>query len=134
MPATGEKVNYGLVIEADYPECEYARVENGKGYNYDDITWAEGNDPAEKPAKAVLDARWDEIKRDYFPWDMVIKKRDELLKESDIYVLPDYPHADEDTKQAWIDYRAELRNLPDNVTIDVDVDGGLNVNYPTKPE
>ena len=44
------------------------------------------------------------------------KKRDELLKETDKYTIPDWPHATEETKQAWLDYRQALRDLPANTT------------------
>ena len=43
-------------------------------------------------------------------------KRDQLLIKSDMYSLPDYPHATEEVKQAWLDYRQALRDLPSNTT------------------
>ncbi|MEG6550208.1 phage tail assembly chaperone, partial [Desulfocurvibacter africanus] len=32
---------------------------------------------------------------------------------SDCYALPDYPHANEAARQAWLDYRQALRNVPE---------------------
>ena len=39
-------------------------------------------------------------------------RRDRLLAASDPMALPDYPHADEAARQAWLDYRAALRDVP----------------------
>jgi len=44
--------------------------------------------------------------------DDVRAERDRRLAATDRYALPDYPHADEETRQAWLDYRQELRDLP----------------------
>ncbi len=38
-----------------------------------------------------------------------------LLKNADIYTLPDYPHPNEDAKNAWLEYRQALRDLPSQV-------------------
>ncbi|EMG36097.1 hypothetical protein PCS_03161 [Desulfocurvibacter africanus PCS] len=40
-------------------------------------------------------------------------KRDRRLAASDRYRLPDYPHADEAARQAWLGYRQALRNVPE---------------------
>ena len=48
------------------------------------------------------------------------KERDKLLRESDKYALPDYPHT---RKEAWMTYRQALRDLP--------ATGG---EWPVKPE
>jgi hypothetical protein len=44
------------------------------------------------------------------------KKRDENLKETDKYAIPDWPHPTLEAKQAWLDYRQSLRDLPVNTT------------------
>jgi len=38
------------------------------------------------------------------------QKRNQLLKDSDFRVLPDYPHTN---KEAWVLYREPLRALPE---------------------
>jgi len=38
-------------------------------------------------------------------------KRDALLDQSDPMALPDYPHQDDATRQAWMDYRQALRDM-----------------------
>ena len=49
-------------------------------------------------------------------WSTLRNERNERLRDSDIYVIPDYPHATEEVKQAWLDYRQVLRDLPANTT------------------
>mgnify|MGYP001047198071 CR=1 FL=1 len=44
------------------------------------------------------------------------QQRNILLDKSDKYVTIDYPHPTPETKQAWLDYRQALRDLPANTT------------------
>ena len=50
--------------------------------------------------------------------------RNKLLKETDKYTLPDWPHKTPENKQAWLDYRQALRDLPS---------GGIVTEFPIKP-
>ena len=59
------------------------------------------------------------------------EERDLLLHESDRYVLPDYPHSEE-SRQAWMTYRQQLRDLPATATINPET-GALD-EWPVKPE
>lgn len=43
-------------------------------------------------------------------------KRRYLLNESDKYAIPDWPHPTPEARQAWLDYRQALRDLPTLVT------------------
>ena len=43
-------------------------------------------------------------------------ERNKLLKSSDKYTILDWPHATEEVKQAWLDYRQALRDLPSNTS------------------
>lgn len=69
------------------------------------------------------------------------QKRDRLLADSDVYVLPDRWATMTTEKQTeWSDYRQSLRDLPENslqVTVSwVEYNGYTNwsnVNWPTKP-
>jgi hypothetical protein len=51
------------------------------------------------------------------------EERNELLMETDYIMVSDYPHTN---KQAWIDYRQALRDLPQTADLS-------NIEYPTKP-
>jgi hypothetical protein len=56
------------------------------------------------------------------------KYRDELLRESDISVMPDrWAAMSSETQTAWATYRQALRDLPANTT------DPLNPTWPTRP-
>ena len=71
----------------------------------------------------------------YFPLDMIRSIRNKLLQESDIYVLPDYPHSSPEVRQEWLDYRRNLRDI--TKTIELSEDGTcakiVSVPWPAKP-
>ena len=56
------------------------------------------------------------------------QKRDTLLTQTDKYIVADYPHVDETAKQAWLDYRQALRDLP------ATTEDPTNPEWPTVPE
>ena len=57
------------------------------------------------------------------PLKQLREERNDLLMETDYIMVSDYPHTD---KQAWLDYRQALRDLPQTADL-------TNVEYPTKP-
>jgi len=57
------------------------------------------------------------------PLKQLREERNELLMETDYIMVSDYPHTD---KQAWLDYRQALRDLPQTADLS-------NVEYPSKP-
>lgn len=76
------------------------------GFSYDDFEIENEEKPSREDFEAVF-----ANKRAFL---VLRKRRDEKLKESDSYVAPDYPHASDKVRQAWIDYRQALRDLPAN--------------------
>ena len=70
--------------------------------------------------KAALDA--------IGPW-LLRKKRDQLLVESDVKVLPDSPMTDS-KRNEWKTYRQALRDLPDGKDTVLKCE---NATWPTKP-
>ena len=44
------------------------------------------------------------------------KERNKRIAETDYLFTSDYPHPSEEVKQAWINYRQALRDLPANTT------------------
>ena len=62
-------------------------------------------------------------------WVSLRSKRDTLLSQSDIYILPDRWATYTSEKQTeWSQYRQALRNLPQNIT------DPFNAAWPTKPD
>ena len=87
------------------------------------ITWAE------------VQAKMDELR----PLEALKKlreNRDEKLKQTDQYSLPDFHHKSEEVKQAWLTYRQALRDLPANspdVSIDLNTGELIGVTWPVPP-
>lgn len=70
------------------------------------------------PPERNLDLEWEEVK----------KTRDNLLKESDVYVLSDrWELMLDQKKQEWTDYRQTLRDIPQTF------DDPAQVVWPTLP-
>ena len=127
-----EKINYGYVFEKNYPTCKWSIQRGKKAYEYDAYVWDESNNIS-IPSKFELDTQWQTLKRDTWIWKKVIAERNEKLQESDRYALPDYPHASPEIKQAWLDYRQELRDFIEIATPSFSEEGKLEVEWPVKP-
>lgn len=71
-----------------------------------------------QPTDAEIEAAIDAARcTDPAPFACLRNERNARLTASDRYALPDYPHASEAARQAWLDYRQALRDLPGN-TVD----------------
>lgn len=95
-------MNYTQVILKFYPNIGFAI-----GETYESLVWH--NETIEKPTEEELNAKWEEMKDEY-ELNLFRVERNALLKDSDLYVLPDYPHKTEEIKEKWIIYREALRN------------------------
>ena len=82
---------------------------------YESIEWTDTQ--TTKPIKEELDVLLLEIIK-----DEMREERNKLLKDSDYTVLPDFPISD---RQAWLDYREQLRDFPSVWSV--------GVPFPTKP-
>jgi hypothetical protein len=95
------------------PTCDF--VVDG-----DKLIW---NDKEElKPTDEAIALKVKELEAAQ-PLNQLRIERNELLMETDYIMVSDYPHTD---KQAWIDYRQALRDLPQTADL-------RNVEYPSKP-
>lgn len=128
-----ERINYGYVLEKRFPDSKWTRTPGTKGHQYDAYVWDESNTIA-MPSKTVLDNYWKIDRRETDIWIRFIAQRNQKLKESDVYVLSDFPHENQAAKQAWLDYRTALRNLPDTIVeVVCDENNEVQVPWPTKP-
>ena len=60
-----------------------------------------------KPSEEVFN---EELRKLYV--NKLRSKRNMFLDQSDKYIVADYPHPTPEVRQAWIDYRQALRDLP----------------------
>ena len=79
---------------------------------YESIKFPEGY---EKPPKEEFEAKLQEL-IDAQPWKELRTERNKRIARTDYLFTSDYPHATEEVKQAWFDYRQALRDLPANTT------------------
>ena len=99
------------------PDCEYT-VRDGV-----DIEWR--SDPSLRPSDEDIQKKVDELTAE-FPMKDLRMRRDMLLSACDYKMVSDYKHTD---KQAWIDYRQALRDLPQTIT----TIKGDETDYPIMP-
>jgi len=92
-------------------------------FTWESLTVTEGH---EKPPKEEFERRYQEL-LDGIPMQKLRETRDELLNQSDKYSSTDYPHTTDDIRQAWLEYRQALRDLPANTT------DAENPTWPTRP-
>ena len=77
---------------------------------YESIQFPKGY---EKPPKEEFEAKLQEL-IDAQPLKELRAERDIILSQTDKYATIDYPHASEEAKQSWLNYRQALRDLPAN--------------------
>ena len=99
------------------PNCDYL-VENNET-----IEW--NSAPELRPSDEEIQKKVDELTAK-LPMTQLRRRRDMLLSACDYKMVSDYKHTD---KQAWIDYRQSLRDLPQTIT---DIKGN-ELDYPAMP-
>lgn len=95
----------------------------GYGPVWEDITLPDG---WTKPPKDEFEAKLQEL-IDAQPWKELRADRNKRIAQTDYLFTSDYPHATEEVKQAWLDYRQSLRDLPANT------EDPSNVTWPHEP-
>lgn len=68
------------------------------------------------PTQAECEEYWNSTLKNQLALETLRRKRDSTIDKTDKYATIDYPHATEEVKQAWLDYRQALRDLPANTT------------------
>ena len=81
------------------------------GYSYDGLIWKD--EEMSKPTEEQINEKIEELNAEK-PWIALSKERNKLLTQTDKYATIDFPHGSEAAKQAWLDYRQALRDLPAN--------------------
>lgn len=80
------------------------------------------------PTQQECEDYWNTTLKNKLALESLRRKRNFLIKDSDVYSLPDYPHPTPEVRQAWLDYRQALRDLPANT------EDPANPIWPTPPE
>jgi len=111
-------------IRALRPNAQWA-----VGKDYNSLEWIDIEQS--KPTEEEIQAKIAELQAAE-PLRLLRLERDRLIQQTDWRATVDYPNPD---KQAWLDYRQALRDLPATADPQLDENGQLtNVIWPLSPE
>jgi len=89
------------------------------------------HDSRPQPSEAQIQAKIAELEAAE-PLRLLRQQRNQLLQQTDWRATVDYPNSD---KQAWLDYRQALRDLPETADPQLDENGQLiNIVWPEEPQ
>lgn len=128
---SSQQVDYSLLLPLAFPGAEWSL---SNIFDYDTLVWGPSN-ATPKPSQEELLATFDS-KKPQEAMRLLRLRRNEILQESDIYALPDFPHVNETAKQAWFAYRQALRDLTQTATPALTPSLQLDetsVTWPSKP-
>jgi hypothetical protein len=100
---------FGDALQSLRPGAEWVSVSG----DYENIQWL--SEDMEKPTKTEIEMEIRRLRGEK-PWKELRTERNKRIAQTDYLAIPDYPHASEEAKQAWLDYRQALRDLPANTT------------------
>ena len=123
MNTIDQNTKSDLFLRAVFELIDTRPPEVNHNFTWESLTFTEGH---EKPPKEEFERRYQEL-LDGIPMQKLRETRNVLLDQSDKYSSVDYPHKTDDIRQAWLEYRQALRDLPANTT---DVE---NITWPTRP-
>lgn len=90
-----------------------------------EMTWRgdemEWHDDRPQPTEAEIAAALEDAEAARSA-QLVRAERDRRLTACDAMALPDFPHANSNEQQAWIAYRQELRDLPEQLGFPHDIE------------
>lgn len=103
-------------------------------HDYDILIWGQDVSSQVIPTKEEVRLKIIELELN-LAFQLMRMFRNGKLTETDFYIMSDYPHSNETTKQAWVTYRQQLRDLPQTSSPQLTEDGELtNVTWPTPPD
>jgi len=96
-------------LMALYPNKEWTVDDD----SYDGIGGWGDMEESERPTEEFLELKRQEL-IDAQKWGKLREERNKRIAQTDYLAIPDYPHPTPEAKQAWLDYRQALRDLPAN--------------------
>ena len=119
---------YQNIITILRPGAEFTITDDN---NYNNIVWTDTTQT--KPTEEEIISKINELNT-ILGWEILRIERNKLLKETDKYMVLDYPNLSESKKNEWIVYRQLLRDLPLNANPSVDEESELiNITWPQQP-
>ena len=119
---------YQNIITILRPGAEFTITDDN---NYNNIVWIDTIQT--KPTEEEIISKINELNT-ILGWEILRIERNKLLKETDKYMVLDYPNLSESKKNEWITYRQLLRDLPLNANPSVNEESELiNITWPQQP-
>ena len=119
---------YQNIITILRPGAEFTITDDN---NYNNIVWTDTTQT--KPTEEEIISKINELNT-ILGWEILRIDRNKLLKETDKYMVLDYPNLSESKKNEWITYRQLLRDLPLNANPSVNEESELiNITWPPQP-
>jgi hypothetical protein len=120
--------NVSWLSQITYTPSQYEKLEDTSNLTYNEESNLYTVAPFTIPTEQECQDYWDTTLENDIFLTRLRRKRNGLLDKTDRYATIDYPHPTEEAKQAWLDYRQALRDLPANTT------DPENPVWPTPPE
>lgn len=105
-------MRFDILLKRLRPTSKW-RINDEDVNSYDKIQWMDEN--TSLPTREEFENEWVTYVRVH-DMEFIRQKRNTLLAQTDYVATIDYPHPTEEAKQAWLNYRQTLRDLPSNTT------------------
>jgi len=92
-------------LQAGWPNCQWALLDCN---DFSTLAWHSMHVP--KPSLEDVQAKIEELDRAE-AMRLLRQRRDDLLAQTDVKALPDFPHASDAVRAAWLAYRRALRDM-----------------------
>jgi len=106
--------NVSWFSQTTYTPTQYENLEDTSNLIYNEEANLYTVAPFTIPTEKECQEYWDETLERAITMTNLRRKRDRHLAESDKFATVDYPYATEEVKQAYVEYRQALRDLPAN--------------------
>jgi len=103
-------LDFSKAIQSLRPGAEWISMNS----DYETLNWL--SEDTEKPTKIEIELEIQRLHEEK-PWKELREERNTRIANTDYLFTSDFPHPTEEAKQAWLDYRQALRDLPAN-TVD----------------
>ena len=117
-------MRFDILLKRIRPDSKW-KMDDLHVRDYDRIHWLDENTTL--PTYEEFEIEWNSYVKEH-KLQNLRQERDNILSQTDKYAILDWPHPSEEVKQAWLDYRQALRDLPANTT------DPENPVWPTPPE
>jgi len=108
--------NISWFSQTTYTSTQYEKLEDTSNLIYNEEANLYTVAPFTIPTEQECHDYWDTTLKNAILLSRLRAKRNNLINKTDYLAMSDYPHPTEEAKQAWLDYRQALRDLPANTT------------------